>query len=228
MKKVLICVAHSDDETIGCGATIVNHVKKGDKVYCISMTDGVSARHPINKKNLEIRNRKIAAEKASKILGFKWINKFCGNFPDNAMDTVKFIEIVRLIEKAKKTINPEVIYTHSNSDLNIDHKIVCQATITAFRPQPKEKWEKILSFEIPSSTDYGDINQKEKFNPNYFVNIKKNWKKKLLALRCYKKEIRKYPHSRSYKGIELLAKNRGVQIGFEMAEAFQIIKQKVL
>ena len=112
--------------------------------------------------------------------------------------------------------------------LNIDHKIVCQATITAFRPQPKEKWEKILSFEIPSSTDYGDINQKEKFNPNYFVNIKKNWKKKLLALRCYKKEIRKYPHSRSYKGIELLAKNRGVQIGFEMAEAFQIIKQKVL
>ena len=43
-KNVLICIAHRDDETIGCGGTISKHVANGDKVYCLSMTDGVSSR----------------------------------------------------------------------------------------------------------------------------------------------------------------------------------------
>jgi LmbE family N-acetylglucosaminyl deacetylase len=44
-KKILICVAHPDDENIGCGGVIANHVKDKDKVYCIYMTDGGEARH---------------------------------------------------------------------------------------------------------------------------------------------------------------------------------------
>ena len=222
MKNILVCVAHSDDETLGCGGTIAKHVKKGDRVFCIYMTDGVSAR---TNKKIEIQKRKKAAAKASKILGFKWLDNLSGNFPDNAFDSVQLIEIIKVIEKAKKYVDPHIIYTHSFSDLNIDHRILYQAVVTAFRPQPNEKWEEIITFEVPSATDYGQINGFGTFKPNLFINIKKEWKKKMYALKSYKSEIKKIPHTRSIAGIQTLARLRGMQNGMYMAEAFQIVKK---
>jgi len=223
MKKILLCVAHSDDETIGCAGTIARHVNNGDKVYGLYFTNGVGAR---SDKNLKAVNaRKKSANEASKILGFKWLDNFSGTLPDNQLDKVSLLNVVKIIEKAKHKIKPHIIYTHNSSDLNIDHRKVFEAVITAFRPQPKESWEKILSFEVPSSTDFRALKKKEYFHPNYFVNIKKFWKKKIKALKCYDNEMKPFPHSRSINGIKLLAKYRGVQNGLEMVEAFEIIKQ---
>jgi LmbE family N-acetylglucosaminyl deacetylase len=100
-----------------------------------------------------------------------------------------------------------------------------EATLTAFRPQAKEKWEKILAFEIPSSTDFAYFKKNKIFQPNYFLDIKKYWNKKKKALQAYKTEIKKFPNSRSLKGIEILSKFRGMQNGLEQAEGFQILKQ---
>ena len=50
MKKILLCVAHSDDETIGCAGTIARHVNNGDKVYGLYFTNGVGARYIKNLK----------------------------------------------------------------------------------------------------------------------------------------------------------------------------------
>jgi N-acetylglucosamine malate deacetylase 1 len=172
-KKVLICCAHPDDETLGCGGTIAKHIRNGDKVFCISMTDGVSSRDSFNKKNIE--KRISSKKKAEKILGFKWL-KNTKLFPDNQLDTVKFLDVVKEIEIAKKKIKPKIIYTHYPEDLNIDHRIVAEATLTAFRPTAKN-FEKILAFEIPSSTDYRYY-KKNKFNPNFFNDISKFWLKK--------------------------------------------------
>ncbi len=219
-KKILICVAHPDDETIGCGGTIAKHIKNGDKVFCISMTDGVSSRD--NFKNLDIIKRKNSKKKAEKILGFKWVknNKF---FPDNQLDTVRLIEIIKTIEEAKNKIKPEIVYTHFPEDLNIDHRIVAEATLTAFRPTVKN-FDKILAFEIPSSTDYRYY-KKKSFSPNYFNDISNFWKVKKKGLLAYKQEMKKFPNSRSIKGIETLAKYRGIQNGLKYAEAFMILKQ---
>lgn len=223
MKKILICVAHPDDETIGCGGAILNHVKNGDKVYCVAMTDGIGARDKVSVKKRNERKRN--AKNAAKILNFTWLHEFSSKFPDNQLDAVKLIDIVKLIEKVKKKIKPNVIYTHNSSDLNIDHRKVFEATITAFRPQPKEIWTKIISFEIPSATDFRKLKKISNFYPNYFLDIKKFWKKKLLALKSYKDEIKPSPHSRSIEGIKILAKYRGLQNGLHMAEAFEIIKE---
>ena len=223
-KRILICVAHPDDETIGCGGAIAHHVRKKDKVYCIYMTNGIGARHSKTKDNL-INQRKKNSLLASKILGFKWLLDCCGDFPDNAMDKVRLLDVVKIIEKAKKKIMPHVIYTHNPHDLNIDHRIVSEATLTAFRPQAKEIWEKILAFEIPSSTDFAYFRNSKNFQPNYFLNIKKYWKKKKQTLLAYKGEIKKFPNSRSIKGIEILSKYRGLQNGLSQAEAFQSLKE---
>ena len=220
-KKILICVAHRDDETIGCGGTIYKHHVKGDKVYCISMTDGVSARSNINKiDKSDIKKRVKNSENASKILKFNWIDHE-ESFHDNQLDRSPLLKIIQLIEKVKKKVKPDIVYTHSNTDLNIDHQIVSKATLTAFRPLKNEKCKKIYLFEIPSSTDYS----LESFKPNVFVDIKKYWSKKYKALRAYKKEIVNHKSSRSLTGMRNLALHRGDISGLKMCEAFLLARE---
>ena len=218
--KVLVCVAHSDDETFGCGGTIAKHVSKGDKVYCISFTDGVSSRK--NTKSSDIIKREISKNKASKILGFKWI-KNQTVFEDNRLNFNNLLDITKIIEISKKKIKPNIIYTHFVDDLNIDHRVVAEATLTAFRPI-KNNFEKIFSFEVPSATDYRYFKKKQ-FNPNFISDITKFWKIKKKAILAYRKELQKFPNSRSLHGIETLSKYRGSQNGLKNAEGFVLVKE---
>ena len=112
------------------------------------MTDGESARFE-NFKDAKLLKKRTAAHNASKKLGFKWLNELCEDFPDNSLDTVRLLDIIKVIEKAK--IDPHIVYTHDYNDLNIDHKIISDATMTAFRPHYKENCENILAMEIPSA-----------------------------------------------------------------------------
>ena len=218
--KVLIIAAHSDDETLGIGGTIAKHHQNGDEIYAISMTDGVGAR--TDKSDLVIE-RKNASIKASRILGFKWINSF--SFPDNSMDIVPRIEVIKKIEEVKKEINPYIVYTHNSSDLNIDHRIVSEATLTAFRPQPGENWLEIRTFEVPSATDFGHKSITGTFTPNLFVDISNTIDLKIDALKKYSSEMRLKPHTRSFEGVINLAKYRGNQVGLNYAESFEIIRK---
>ena len=164
---VLIVVAHSDDETISMAGTIVKHVQKGDKVYVVSMTDGVGARDNVDTD--QIRHRKTSSYLASKELGFQWAA--CHDFSDNAMDGYPLIEVVKAVEKAKFKYQPTLVYTHSGADLNVDHRVVANAVLTAFRPQPNEKCKELRLFEVASATDYGNQAITGSFTPNLFVNI---------------------------------------------------------
>lgn len=220
-QNILIVVAHTDDETLGIGGTIARHVKNGDNVFALSMTDGVGARLKTNSEDSE--NRIQDAKKASNLLGFKWLKG--GFFPDNGMDSIPILNVIRTIEEAKELIQPTLIYTHSSADLNIDHRIVSEATLTAFRPQNKETWQEIRAFEIPSATDYGHKSITQSFYPNLYIDITEFWSKKLNALEIYNKEIRENPHSRSIDGVKNLAKYRGNQVGLYYAEAFEIIRK---
>jgi LmbE family N-acetylglucosaminyl deacetylase len=218
---VLVIVAHADDETLGLGGTIARHIENGDIVYALKMTDGESSRESTNDAGIKFREQ--ASTNAGKILGLTWIDG--GNFPDNAMDTVSLLKIVKVIEKAKSILNPTIVYTHSSADLNVDHRIVSQATLTAFRPQPNENWREIRTFEVASATDYGHKSITNLFVPNLYVDISKTWKKKLAALAEYEMEMRDLPHTRSIEGLENLAKYRGNQVGLYFAEAFEIIRK---
>lgn len=218
---ILVVVAHTDDETLGLGGTIAKHVENGDTVYGVSMTDGVGAR--VEQDGEEIKKRAHASIKAGNILGLTWLEG--GSFPDNSMDTVPLLAVVKVIEKAKSLVKPNLVYCHSSADLNVDHRVVSQATLTAFRPQPNDIWEEIRTFEIASATDYGHKSITNLFYPNLYIDIKATWNKKLSALREYEMEMRDAPHTRSFEGLENLAKHRGYQVGLYYAEAFEIIRK---
>lgn len=218
---VLVVVAHSDDETISMAGTISKHVSKGDKVFVVSMTDGVGARDSTNIDDVHLR--KISADVASKELGFQWAD--CYEFNDNAMDAYPLIEVVKAVESAKSKYKPTLVYTHSGADLNVDHRVVANAVLTAFRPQPNEKCKEIRLFEVASATDYGNSSITGSFVPNLFVDITSEWASKKHALEAYNAEMRDYPHTRSIEAINNLAKLRGNQVGCNLAEAFEIIRK---
>jgi LmbE family N-acetylglucosaminyl deacetylase len=218
--SILVIVAHSDDETIGLGGTIAKHVSEGEQVFGIYLTDGVGSR---NKDKMAASQRANAADMAAKELGLEWVGKF--NFPDNALDSVPLIDIIRLIEEIKKQINPSMVYTHHFGDLNIDHQIAFQAVMTSFRPQPGESCKEIRTFEVPSATDFGAFSINKVFIPNLFVDIEPYWKVKKTALEFYGEEIHASPHSRSMEGVNILSKYRGVSVGCNRAEAFNLIRK---
>ena len=213
--KTLIVAAHPDDEILGCGGTILKF-KKTHNIKIIFMTNGVSARGK-NKKEIILRRR--ACINLHKYL--KLEKPIFFNFPDNKMDSVPLLKIVKKLEKIIDKEQPEIIFTHYSECLNIDHKITSQAVMTACRPLKDCSVKKILSFEIPSSTEWALFKGKN-FQPNYFIDISNHLGKKLEMIKFYKDELRPYPHSRSIKAIKSFASFRGVSVGVNYAEAFYL------
>ena len=224
-KNILVISAHPDDEVLGCGGTIAKLSKKGIKVNVLFISDGVSSRN-VDKKQFEkkIKLRRSASKKSCKILGTQ--PPIFNSFPDNQLDSVPLLSIIKVIEKTIQRYKPNTIFTHYGNDLNIDHKIVCQAVTTACRPQKNNSVKTLLFFEVPSSTEWQISSKKKSFTPNWFEDISKTILQKLKSLKAYKDELRQWPHPRSLKGVKALAQWRGATAGYKAAEAFILGRKK--
>ncbi len=224
MKKknsVLIVAAHPDDEVLGCGGTIAKLSSSGSIINILFLSNGEDSRKASKlEMKKKILKRKNAAKLASKILGSNTPN--FADLADNQLDKYPLIKIIRLIEKNIKKYKPSIIYTHFKNDLNIDHQIVNRAVTTACRPQKNSSVKSLFFFEVPSSTEWRIDNKNKIFNPNWFEDISKTKNKKLLALKAYKNELRKWPHPRSLKGVSALFTWRGASVGVDAAEAFML------
>jgi len=222
MKRILVIAAHPDDEVLGCGGTIAKLIKQGFETYTLILGEGITSRDDKRSKEKrcrEITNLKEHAKKANTILGVKKV--FYHDFPDNRFDTVSFLDIVKVIEKIKNKIKPNIVFTHYEKDLNIDHQITYKAVITATRPVREETVREVYSFEIPSSTEWS---YPLSFSPNVFYDISETIDVKLRALEEYKTELREYPHPRSLDGVKLIAKDWGMKVGLNYAEAFKCVR----
>ena len=212
---ILILAAHPDDEILGCGGVIQKHVKAGDSVIVIIVTDGSSSQYPHDKVKADERIQ--ACKDANLFLGVSRVLFL--NFPDMKLDSVSQIDINNKIAEVVNEVKPNVIYTHSKTDLNNDHRIVAQSSEIICRPG-SSSIRKMYSYEVLSSTEWSFNHV---FQPNVFIDIESFIENKIEAFRFYKTEHRPYPHSRSFEGIQILAQYRGLQSGVKAAEAFKLI-----
>lgn len=215
--SALIIVAHPDDEVLGCGGTIAKLVDKGTPVHVAFLADGVLSRHGESQSEV-LHARRSAAKKACDILGVTTVS-FC-DLPDNRMDSVDLLDITLMVEGYIFQHCPSMIFTHHAGDVNIDHRRTVEAVVTACRPQHHHPVKSILSFEVPSSTEWQLPSNRPAFAPNWFVDISATLERKMEALNAYEIELRDWPHPRSLRGVEYLARWRGATVGVDAAEAF--------
>lgn len=222
-KSILVVAAHPDDEVLGCGATMAKHVRAGGKVHVLIMAEGATSRAGTRKLGMSsssgvLRALRAATQRSGKLIGVSSVT--LAGLSDNRLDGVELLDIVKIIEGAIRRVQPDIVYTHHSGDVNIDHRIVHDAVIAAVRPQPGTRIAGLYFFETPSSTEWRPPNSMPGFLPTHFVDVTETLERKLLALRAYASEMRPWPHSRSYRAIEHLARWRGATVGCEAAEAF--------
>lgn len=217
--NILVIAAHPDDEVLGCGAAIIKHAKKGDKVYVCILTDGAKTRYPKKMAN----QLKKEALNCSKTLGASRV--IFKSLPNQLLDTVAITKVIKTIEQIIEETKPEIVYTHAKNDLNRDHKVVYEATLVATRPIPGNNVKKVLSYFVPSSSEYNDSETENQFIPNVFLNIKNEIEDKIKAASYYGTEMRLYPHPRSKEAMRVYGKYWGIRAGIEYAEPFRLIRE---
>lgn len=224
MKRILIVAAHPDDEILGCGGTISKYRQKNCEIKVLFLGEGSTCRFE-DSKSIEaqdaIKRRNECAVFALKTLNvdnFEFYNLPCGK-----LDQIPLLSINKIIEKTINEFKPDTVFTHAGVDSNNDHQIVLKSTIIATRPCSNHIVNRVFSYEILSSSEWGFT---QAFEPNYFIGFSKfNLEQKWEAMNCYKTEVGQFPFPRSKKTIFSLAELRGSQAGMEYCEAFQLVRE---
>lgn len=220
-----VIAAHPDDEVLGCGGTIAAHRAAGDVVHVMILAEGFTSRalrRDSEEAQASLERLRQQAIEAGRLLGVSDV-RFAG-FPDNQMDTLPLLDIVRRVEAFIKELRPERIYTHHGADLNVDHRLTHQAVVTACRPQSGNPVQALYAFEIASSTEW-QPQPSAPFVPTDYFDISQTLDAKLAAMSVYEGEVRPWPHPRSLQAIEHQARWRGAQAGMAAAEAMMCLRR---
>lgn len=219
MSKVLFVSPHPDDETLGCGGTILKHRSGGDSVYWLILTN-VNDEKTWGKKGIRSRQAEIKAVAE----GFGFAGVFKLDYDTTGLKEVPFGELTNRISEVVSEVQPETIYVNNRSDIHSDHKVSFEAVMSASKSFNHPYVKRILMYETVSETDFAPSFQENAFLPDYFVDVTGHMVRKLDLIRIYKSEVKPHPFPRSEKNLKALATLRGAQCGVEYAEAFMVLK----
>jgi LmbE family N-acetylglucosaminyl deacetylase len=217
-KKVLIISPHADDEILGCGGFISKYSKKNYYISVLILTNASKGAPELYTATdiIKLRNE---AKNANKFVGTNKL--FFENFPAIILNNYPSYKISLTINKYLLSLKPEIVLIPSANDIHDDHKVIFNAAKVSLRPNNFNNIKKILSYEVPSETEWNENGNS--FNPNYFVRLtKSDIDKKVKAFLKYKSQVKKMPHPRSKEGIINLSKFRGAQSYIQYAEAYRV------
>lgn len=209
MEKLVVISVHPDDETIGCGGTIIKYLSRGDEVHCILVTKG----------NAE---QKLIWEKVKNVYHFTSVTEL--DFPELELMDKSLNELIPPLSKAISAIKPQTIIIPNRSDAHSDHKAIFNAVASCTKAFRYPFIEKVLMMEVISETDFALPLPEGQFIANYFVDITKEYAKKDEILKIYESELLPYPQTRNLSTMQALNRYRGSQINAEYAEAFMNLK----
>lgn len=221
-KKILFIAVHPDDETLGCGGTILKHKTEGDQIYWLiitSMVKGIS-----NYTQSMVDERREVIQKVSQKYKFDQVYQL--GVPTQLVHRIDFRELVLSIEKVINEVKPDTLYSMFNNDVHSDHRISFEAVYSCTKSFRKPFIKTIYMFEALSETEFAPALQTLSFVPNVYVDITDYMDKKLEIMSMYDTELMDEPYPRSLSSIEALARVRGSRAGVKYAEAFMLLYER--
>jgi LmbE family N-acetylglucosaminyl deacetylase len=221
-KKVLFIAVHPDDETLGCGGTILKCKTNGDAIFGLIVTCGYE-KDGFSKQLIEERKNEVA--EVSSEYGFN--KMFELKFPTTLLDTVPIKRIVESIDSILQEIKPDIVYMPNKNDVHTDHGTVFNAVWSCVKSFHNPFTKEVYAYETVSETEFGVPwpSGAGGFIPNTFCDITAYFEKKIKIMEVYQSETKPHPFPRSKKNLEALATFRGATIGVKYAEAFMCLKR---
>jgi len=222
--KVLVIAVHPDDETLGCGGTLLKHKSKGDDINWLIVT-GPTQNHPygFKKEFIEERNQLIQAVNVA----YDFNHKYELNFPTQLLHNIDLREIIIKIDEIISKVQPNILYMMFYQDVHSDHRIAFEAVYSCTKSFRKPYIEQIYMMETLSETEFAPAIPVLSFVPNVYVDITDFFEKKIEIIKLYNTELMQAPYPRSLTTIESLARYRGSRAGVSYAEAFMLLYQKL-
>jgi len=220
MKKILVVAVHPDDETLGCGGTLLKHKAAGDMIHWCIVTS-VSKESGFSEDQVYAKEQEI--KQAASRYGFDTVEHL--NFPTTKLDQSPLEELIRRFSETIDRLEPNIIYLPFKYDVHSDHRVAFDATFSCTKNFRHPSITKILMMETLSETDFATALPAETFVPNYFVDISKFIDKKIEIASIYASEMGKHPFPRSETSIRALASLRGTAANCVAAESFMLLKE---
>lgn len=219
--KALIISVHPDDETLGCGGTILKHKKNGDELFWLIIT---KAEEKLGFTKEFIEKRKLEIKKVSYLYGFKQVFEL-----DYLTTKLHLIDIGELIKRISDIINyikPDVVYMNNRTDIHTDHQVAAKAIMSCVKSFRYTFIKKVLMYECISETEIAPSLPENIFIPNVYSDITDFIDEKLEIMKLYESEVQEIPLPRSLDNIKALARFRGASCGVAYAEAFMLIRER--
>jgi LmbE family N-acetylglucosaminyl deacetylase len=220
---ILAIAVHPDDETLGCGGTLLRLADSGARLHWLLLTSAYQPEYTAEE--IAQQDRQVAAVKAAyPFASLLWLK-----LPSTRLEMVPVNQLVIAIRQVVEQIRPEVVFVPNRSDAHSDHRAAHEAISAVCKPFYLSSLgiRRVLACEILSETDAMAPLPENAFLPNVFVDVGKTLPRKLEIMRLYESELQTEPLPRSLSSISALARHRGATVGIEHAEAFMLLRELV-
>lgn len=216
--NILAVSAHPDDETLGCGGTLLKHGRQGDTLDWLVVTKPTEERFG----SAFIDRRRGQIRKIQEAYGFRAVHQL--EFPAAELESQPFGQIVESVSVAIRVTQPDRVYVVFPGDVHSDHRVAFEATWAALKPFSLGRAVDVFCYETPSSTDLAPPMPARVFLPNAFSDISEFIERKLEIFGIYDTEVQAPPGPRSIEAVTALARSRGAKVGVLYAEAFATMR----
>lgn len=218
--KVLVIAVHPDDETLGCGGTLLKLKALGKNVGWLIVTNSNNNPHYSDAFN---KNRNAEVEEVRQAYKFDYFNWL--TFKASELEEAKKFDIVQGIDKAIKEFQPDTVFLPFPWDIHKEHQVTFEAALACTKVFRNPFVKRVILMETPSETDFAPAYVVNPFNPNLFIDISEHINDKLRIMQIFKSEVHTHPFPRSLESLKALSTVRGGQAGCAAAESFMVIKE---
>lgn len=221
--RVLVVAPHADDELLGCGGTLLRRKAQGAVLGWVLATS-MTQESGWDPQRIESRSQEVQRVRVG--LGVASEHLYELGFPPTRLAEIAMREMVGRFSEVFSDFQPEEVFLPHAHDVHSDHRVVFDAASACTKWFRYPSVKRVLTYETLSETDFV-LRQEDQFAPNCYEDISPYLDAKLALMRCYASELGAHPFPRSEVSLRALAQLRGAQAGFQHAEAFQLLRERV-